>query len=87
MSEKNAINYLTAQKLRSLETGSGILIAELEKIAVWLDRLASDCEASEKNCRFITLREAYASDAKNYRATIAHIRAAITKATLPSTGK
>jgi hypothetical protein len=56
------------------------LYAKCEKIVAWLTRLAEKAEASAKDTRFITLAEASAADAKNYRATISDIESALRKA-------
>ena len=56
------------------------LLAELSKISAWLDRLATHDEAQAKDTRFETMRDAYTADAKNYRAIIKSIKAAIAKA-------
>lgn len=58
------------------------LLAKCEKIVAWLDRLAAKAEREAKDCRFITLKEAYEADAKNYRATAADVRTAIAQATI-----
>lgn len=57
------------------------LLAKCEKVVAWLDRLAERSEQSAKDKRFLTLAEAHAADAKNYRSTADDIRAAIAKAT------
>lgn len=52
--------------------------AELIKIAGWLERQATrdEAEANKPN-QFVTMREACLADAKNYRATAKHVRAAL----------
>jgi hypothetical protein len=57
------------------------LLQKLQKVVAWLDRLATRAEKDAKDTRFVSLSEANAADAKNYRATIADISAAIAKAT------
>ncbi len=57
------------------------LLAKCEKIVAWLERLADAAEkgaAAEK--RFLSLRDARLSDAKNYRTTAADVQTAIAKA-------
>lgn len=49
------------------------LRAKLRKVVAWLDRQATQNERDARSCRFITLREGYEADAKNYRATIKDI--------------
>lgn len=58
----------------------GELTAKCKKISAWLHRVAADDEVRAKDKRFISLAEACAADAKNYRATAADIDAAIAKA-------
>jgi hypothetical protein len=57
-----------------------VLVAALDKIATWFERQAARDEAQAKNTRFGTLSEAYAADAKNYRAMAKHAREAIAQA-------
>lgn len=56
------------------------LLAKCEKVAIWLEGLAASAEKKAKDCGFITLREAYEWDAKNYRNTAADIRSAMPEA-------
>jgi hypothetical protein len=58
----------------------GDLVAKLDQVASWLERLAADSEQQAKDTRFSSLAEACAADAKNYRATAKDIRAALRKA-------
>ena len=53
---------------------------KLHKVRAWLVRLAEHAEKEAKTERFITLKDAYVSDAKNYRATIADIDIALAEA-------
>ncbi len=55
------------------------LVEAATRIVKWLDRLAAAAEERAKDTRFITLSEANAADAKNYRATAADLRAALKK--------
>lgn len=56
------------------------MLAELHKIAAWLDRLATHSETMAKGNRFETMVDAYTADAKNFRATLKQVTAAITAA-------
>jgi len=56
------------------------LYTEAVRIVEWLERLAAGTETLAKDTRFITLAEANAADAKNYRASAKGLRAAIAKA-------
>ena len=56
------------------------LLEEGKKLVEWLDRLTARAEKEAKENAFITLREAYAADVKNFRATAKGMRAAIAKA-------
>lgn len=57
------------------------LLAKCEKIVAWLDRNAAVSEQeSEKENRFLSLKDARLADAKNYRATADDIRTVIAKA-------
>jgi hypothetical protein len=50
------------------------LRGKLLKVVAWLDRQASYNEQQASICRFESLRQSYAADAKNYRAAIADIK-------------
>lgn len=67
------------ERLRSSPPEVEALVEASTKVRDWLIRLA---EASEhraiKNARFSSLVEANEADAKNYRATAAHLTAALT---------
>lgn len=52
---------------------------KLVKIRTWLTRLAEHDEVKAKTEQFLTLRDAYITDAKNYRATVADIDKALAK--------
>ena len=56
------------------------LLEKCEKIVAWLDRLADKSSELAKDTRFVTLAEANAADAKNYRKTADDIRIVIKKA-------
>ena len=59
------------------------LVAKLEKVAVWLDRLTAHNKQLAAKTDYITLKEACEADAKNFGATAKDIRAALAKAKLP----
>jgi hypothetical protein len=52
-------------------------VATLTKIRDWLERLANTADETAKDTRFISLSEASKADAKNFRAIIKDIDAAI----------
>jgi len=58
----------------------------LKKIIGWLNNQAKRDEGQSKACRFLTLRDAYISDAKNYRAMANDINKALVKAEGKSNG-
>ena len=49
------------------------MVDKLAKVAAWLERLAVAAERSSVTCRFESMREAYDTDAQNYRKTLADI--------------
>lgn len=49
----------------------------LERMVEWLERLAGRADVRAADKRFMTLADAAAADAKNYRATAADLRAAL----------
>jgi predicted lipase len=51
----------------------------LLKIKVWLTQQAEKNEQEAKTCRFESLNAAYRADAKNYRAIVKEIDAALAK--------
>lgn len=51
--------------------------AALRKVILWLERLAERSEREAKDRRFVSLANAHAADAKNYRATAADLRRAL----------
>jgi hypothetical protein len=53
---------------------------EATRVVEWIERLAATAEERAKDTRFLSLSEANAFDAKNYRASIKGLRAAIAKA-------
>jgi hypothetical protein len=53
---------------------------EAGRVVEWIERLAATAENRAKDTRFPTLAEANAFDAKNYRASIHGLKAAIAKA-------
>lgn len=55
-------------------------VLKLEKIGAWLERLAIASDAQARDTRFVTLAEAAAADAKNYRKTVADLIPTIAKA-------
>lgn len=59
------------------------LLAKCEKVVSWLDRMSesSEREAAKHTEQFPSLSEAFAAEAKNYRATAKDIRSVIAKAT------
>lgn len=57
------------------------LLAVCERQVAWLEMLAERADKGAADRRFISLAEAHAADAKNYRATAKPIREAIAKAT------
>ena len=56
------------------------LLEEGKKLVEWLDRMTARAEKEAKENTFITLREAHAADAKNFRASVKGMRAAVLKA-------
>jgi len=52
----------------------------LERVRKWLDGLADTAETNARTTRFITMREAWESDARNYRTTSNDLKQALTKA-------
>lgn len=56
------------------------LYREAVRVVEWLERLAVQAEARSTDTRFLTLAEANAADAKNYRASAKGLIAAIAKA-------
>lgn len=64
------------------ETGDKEMGHELQKIVEWLDRLADKSEESAKDKRFLSLAQAHAADAKNYRATAKPAKEILRKAGL-----
>lgn len=65
----------------SLIAAAPEMLAKLEKVVAWLDRLADRSEQDAKDTRFVSLAQAHADDARNYRATADSIRPVIAKAT------
>ena len=53
---------------------------EAVRVVAWLERLAANADKHAQDTRFMTLAEANKADAKNYRASIAGLKAAIAKA-------
>lgn len=51
--------------------------AELRKVADWVERLLAYSESRAKDRQFPSLSEAHEADARNYRATLKSIRAAL----------
>ena len=51
----------------------------LLKIKDWLTKQVVQCDAEARDCRFISLKQAYLADAKNYRAVVNEIDAALTE--------
>jgi len=62
-----------------LEAGAK-LQREGQRLVDWLDKLTVEAEREAKDNRFITLKEAHAADAKNFRATAIAMREAIKQA-------
>jgi len=62
------------------------LVAVCERVVACLDRLAEHDEEQAKNTRFETLRDSCRDAAKNYRATAADVRKALSTATPPEAG-
>ncbi len=56
------------------------LVEAGKKLVKWLHVLADDAEKTAKTTRFITMREAWEADTKNYRATAKDMEAALAKA-------
>jgi len=56
------------------------MLQKLEKITVWLDRLAGAALERAKDRRFLSLAEANEHDAKNYKKTADDIRKVISAA-------
>jgi hypothetical protein len=69
---KNYIAGLEAERTRSLA-----LVRESKKVVAWLKALAGFAESRAKDKRFLSLSEANAADAKNYRATAKHLEASL----------
>ena len=51
--------------------------ATLLKIKDWLTRQSLKNDLEAKNCQFMSLKAAYIADAKNYRAVVKEIDAAL----------
>lgn len=64
------------------ETGDKEMVHELQKLVEWLDRLADKSEESAKDKRFLSLAQAHAADANNYRATAKSAKELLQKAGL-----
>ena len=56
------------------------LVAALKKILDWFHSQAAIADEAAKDSRFPSLAEAYAADARNYRAMVGDIKAALAKA-------
>lgn len=56
------------------------LYREAIRVVEWLERLAVRADGGAKDTRFKALAEASAADAKNYRASVKGLKAAIAKA-------
>lgn len=80
--ENDSVRYAEAaiSDLAALRASHAELMAKLEKIAAWQERLASNCKINAHKSRFETMKEAYAADAKNHAATAADIRSALANA-------
>lgn len=55
------------------------LLDVCEKIRAWLDRLAERCDKQAQDHRFESLVDANVADAKNYRAVVRELKAAVAK--------
>lgn len=78
MSMKKVLARTDANDLQLLESENARLRGALQKVILWLERLAASSEQQAKDTRFVTLAEANAADAKNYRATADNLRQALT---------
>lgn len=67
-------------ELAALRRRCEAMQAALTKVADWLDSLAADSERQAKDSRFITLAEACAADARNFKATAKSCRRALSGA-------
>ena len=76
--------YLVAESIAPENVGpisaTVDLLEEGKKLVEWLDRMTARAEKEAKENTFITLREAHAADAKNFRASVKGMRAAVLKA-------
>lgn len=73
--ERKANARLIASAPELLEAG--------EKLVAWLEKLADHSELQAQTCQFQSLKDAYIFDAKNYRASVKEMKAAISKAKGP----
>ena len=71
------LDWDTGRELERKDAEINRLRAKLWKVVGWLDRLAMDAEERAQDRRFLSLAEANAADAKNYRATIADIKSVL----------
>ena len=62
---------------RLLEAGQAAR-GENQKFIDWLERMAKHSEEQAANCNFISLKEAYVADAKNFRAMSKNKRELVT---------
>lgn len=67
----------TAKGNAHLYASSPRMFAALTKIATWFEDQAARCEKQAQDTRFITIAEASAADAKNYRAMARDARNAL----------
>ena len=79
--EKGRIAFDVQRANARLMAAAPEMLAKLEKVVAWLDRLADKSERDAKDTRFASLAQAHADDALNYRATADSIRPVILKAT------
>ena len=68
-----------------LENDREVLLKNLVKVADWLEDLKNQSKRGAETCAFLSLKDAYIADAKNYEATEKSVRAAISSAEAPST--
>ena len=60
-----------------------LMFEKLQRVVVWLEKLAASSEKRAEDKRFLSLSEANTEDAKNWRATAKDISAILAKAVQP----
>jgi hypothetical protein len=80
MSERTGIHIPDKTDVALLEEENNRLRGALQKVILWLERLAkqSDSQEQSNRGRFDSLADANAADAKNYRTTADSLRKALT---------